>query len=61
MCEQLCSDIIGFFLSRGFFRIVSLLGGNVRAFFCDGTFHKEHEEDERGGEDPESEKAVEIS
>jgi hypothetical protein len=43
------------------FRIVSLLGGNVRAFFCHGTFHKEHEEGERGGEDPEGEEAVEIS
>jgi len=31
------------------FQIVSLLGGDVRAFFCHGTFHKEHEESERGG------------
>ena len=44
-----------------FFRIVSLLGGNVRAFFCHGTFHKEHVEGERGGEDPEGKEAVEIS
>ena len=43
------------------FRFVSLLGSDVRAFFCDGTFHKEHEEGERGGEDSEGEEAVEIS
>ena len=61
MCEQLWSDIIESFLSRRFSELVSLLGGNVRAFFCHGTFHKEHEESERGGQDPEGEEAVEIS
>jgi hypothetical protein len=33
----------------------------VRAFFCDGTFHKEHQEAKRGGKDPEGKEAVEIS
>ena len=42
-------------------RIISLLGGDVRAFFCDGTFHKEHEENERGGKDAEDEETVKIS
>ena len=41
--------------------LVSLLGGNVRAFFCHRTFHKEHEESERGGEHSEGKEAVEIS
>ena len=47
-------------LARGVFEFVSLFGGNVRAFFCHGTFHEEHEEGERGGKDPEGEEAVEI-
>jgi hypothetical protein len=34
---------------------VSLLGGNVRAFFRDGAFHEEHEESKRGREHPEGE------
>ena len=33
----------------------------MRAFFCHGTFHQEHEEGKRGGEDAEDEEAVEIS
>ena len=43
------------------FRIVSLFGGNVRAFFCNRPFHQQDEDGERGGEDPEGEETVEIS
>ena len=32
----------------------------MRAFFCDGAFHEEHEEDERGRDHSKDEEAVEI-
>lgn len=60
MCEQLSSELI-ISLRIAVSVIATLLGGNGRAFFRDGTFHHENQDGERGREHAEDEKAIEIS